>query len=75
MSSNIESIETSVAEARAKGTERGIKFEQSFDLAVNFRKKEFDVTKPVNRFNQVLVLPYALYAPTNIENTIIIVRI
>ena len=60
MSSNIESIEASVAEARAKGTERGIKFEQSFDLAVNFRKKELDVTKPENRFNQELILPNTL---------------
>jgi large subunit ribosomal protein L1 len=60
MSSNIESIEASVAEARAKGTERGIKFEQSFDLAVNFRKKELDVTKPENRFNQELILPNSL---------------
>lgn len=61
MSPNIESIEASVAEARAKGTERGIKFEQSFDLAVNFRKKELDVTKPENRFNQELILPNSLY--------------
>jgi large subunit ribosomal protein L1 len=66
MSSNIESIEASVAEARAKGTERGIKFEQSFDLAVNFRKKELDVTKPENRFNQELVLPNVLYPPPKI---------
>ncbi|MBE0526512.1 50S ribosomal protein L1 [Candidatus Thorarchaeota archaeon] len=60
MSSNIGSIEASVAEARVKGTERGIKFEQSFDLAVNFRKKELDVTKPENRFNQELILPNSL---------------
>lgn len=66
MSSNIESIEATVAEARVKGTERGIKFEQSFDLAVNFRKKELDVTKPENRFNQELVLPNALYPPPKI---------
>lgn len=66
MSSNIESIEASVAEARAKGTERGIKFEQSFDLAVNFRKKELDITKPENRFNQELVLPNTLYPPPKI---------
>ncbi len=66
MSSNIESIEASVAEARAKGTERGIKFEQSFDLAVNFRKKELDISKPENRFNQELVLPNALYPPPKI---------
>ena len=60
MSTNIESIEAAVAEARAKGTERGIKFEQSFDLAVNFRKKELDVTKPENRLNQELILPNSL---------------
>ena len=61
MSYKIESIEASVAEARAKGTERGIKFEQSFDLAVNFRKKELDVSKPENRFNQELILPNSLF--------------
>ena len=66
MSSNIESIEASVAEARAKGTERGIKFEQSFDLAVNFRKKELDISKPENRVNQELVLPNTLYPPPKI---------
>jgi len=66
MSSNIETIEASVAEARAKGTERGIKFEQSFDLAVNFRKKEMDVSKPENRINQELVLPSTLYPPPKI---------
>jgi large subunit ribosomal protein L1 len=60
MSTKIKSIEASVAEARAKGTERGIKFEQSFDLAVNFRKKEVDVTKPENRLNQELILPNSL---------------
>jgi len=61
MSTKVDRIETAVAEARAKGTERGIKFEQSFDLAVNFRKKELDVSKPENRFNQELVLPNTLY--------------
>jgi large subunit ribosomal protein L1 len=66
MSSNIEAIEASVAEARTKGTERGIKFEQSFDLAVNFRKKELDITKPENRVNQELVLPNTLYPPPKI---------
>ena len=66
MSYSINSIEASVAEARAKGTERGIKFEQSFDLAVNFRKKELDVTKPENRLNQELVLPNTLYPPPKI---------
>jgi large subunit ribosomal protein L1 len=61
MSTKANKIEVAVAEARAKGTERGIKFEQSFDLAVNFRKKELDVSKPENRFNQELVLPNTLY--------------
>jgi len=61
MSTKVDRIETAVAEARAKGTERGIKFEQSFDVAVNFRKKELDVSKPENRFNQELVLPNTLY--------------
>ncbi|MDH4213793.1 MAG: 50S ribosomal protein L1 [Candidatus Thorarchaeota archaeon] len=61
MSTKVDKIEAAVAEARAKGTERGIKFEQSFDLAVNFRKKELDVSKPENRFNQELVLPNTLY--------------
>ncbi len=61
MSTKVDRIEAAVAEARAKGTERGIKFEQSFDLAVNFRKKELDVSKPENRFNQELVLPNTLY--------------
>jgi large subunit ribosomal protein L1 len=61
MSTKVDKIEAAVAEARAKGTERGIKFEQSFDLAVNFRKKELDISKPENRFNQELVLPNSLY--------------
>jgi len=61
VSTKVDKIEAAVAEARAKGTERGIKFEQSFDLAVNFRKKELDVSKPENRFNQELVLPNTLY--------------
>ncbi|MFW9961371.1 MAG: 50S ribosomal protein L1 [Candidatus Thorarchaeota archaeon] len=61
MSTKVDRIEAAVAEARAKGKERGIKFEQSFDLAVNFRKKEVDVSKPENRFNQELVLPNTLY--------------
>ncbi len=63
---DIEKIEASVAEARAKGLERGIKFEQSFDLAVNFRKKELDISKPENRFNQELVLPNSLFPPPKI---------
>lgn len=66
MSYRIESIEAAVAEARAEGNKRKIKFEQSFDLAVNFRKKEVDVSKPDNRFNQELVLPNALYPPPKI---------
>ena len=63
---NIKNVEASVAEARAKGLERKIKFKQSFDLAVNFRKKELDISKPENRFNQELVLPNALFPPTKI---------
>ncbi|MHA1882996.1 MAG: 50S ribosomal protein L1 [Candidatus Thorarchaeota archaeon] len=66
MSYKIESIEAAVADARAKGTERGIKFEQSFDLAINFRKKELDVTKPENRLNQELVLPNPLFPPAKV---------
>jgi large subunit ribosomal protein L1 len=66
MSYNMDSIETAVAEARTKGTERGIKFEQSFDLAVNFRKKELDVTKPENRLNQELILPNVLFPPAKV---------
>jgi large subunit ribosomal protein L1 len=66
MSYNTESIEAAVTEARAKGERREIKFEQSFDVAVNFRKKEMDVSKPENRFNQELVLPNALYPPAKV---------
>jgi large subunit ribosomal protein L1 len=66
MSYNMESMETAVAEARSKGTERGIKFEQSFDIAVNFRKRELDVTKPENRLNQELILPNVLYPPAKV---------
>ena len=66
MSYNVESIEAAVAEARAKGDERKIKFEQSFDVAINFRKKELDVSKPENRLNQELVLPNALYPPAKV---------
>ncbi|MFW9809017.1 MAG: 50S ribosomal protein L1 [Candidatus Thorarchaeota archaeon] len=66
MSFSVESIEAAVAAARAEGKKRKIKFEQSFDLAVNFRKKELDVTKPENRLNQELVLPNALYPPPKI---------
>jgi large subunit ribosomal protein L1 len=66
MSFNTDEIETAVTEARAKGNERGMKFEQSFDIAVNFRKKEMDVSKPENRLNQDLVLPNAMYPPTKV---------
>jgi len=66
MSFNIESIEASVAEARSKGKKRKIKFKQSFDIAVSFRKKELDVSKPENRINQELVLPNALYPPAKV---------
>ncbi len=66
MSYNVDAIEAAVAEARAKGTERGIKFEQSFDLAINFRKKEVDVSKPENRINQELILPNVLFPPAKV---------
>jgi large subunit ribosomal protein L1 len=66
MSHKIESIEAAVAEARVKGDERKIKFEQSFDVAINFRKKEMDVSKPENRLNQELVLPNALFPPPKV---------
>ncbi len=64
MSFNIESIEASVAEARSKGKKR--KFKQSFDVAISFRKKELDVSKPENRISQELVLPNALYPPAKV---------
>ena len=66
MSYKVDSIESAVAEARAKGTERKIKFEPSFDVAVNFRKKEMDVSKPENRLNQEVVLPNPLYPPSKV---------
>ncbi|MHA1906637.1 MAG: 50S ribosomal protein L1 [Candidatus Thorarchaeota archaeon] len=66
MSYNMEKMEAAVAEARAKGTERGVKFEQSFDLAVNFRKRELDITKPENRLNQELILPNVLFPPAKV---------
>ncbi|TFF84320.1 50S ribosomal protein L1 [Candidatus Thorarchaeota archaeon] len=66
MSYDVDSIEAAVADARAKGLERGVKFEQSFDIAVNFRKKEMDVSKPENRLNQELVLPNPLVPPPKI---------
>ncbi len=66
MSYSIEQIEAAVAEARAQGKKRKIKFKESFDLAVNFRKKELDVTKPENRLNQELVLPNPLVPPPKV---------
>ncbi|MHA1588406.1 MAG: 50S ribosomal protein L1 [Candidatus Thorarchaeota archaeon] len=66
MSFNVESIEASVAEARSKGKKRKIKFKQSFDIAISFRKKELDVTKPENRISQEFVLPNALYPPAKV---------
>jgi len=66
MSYNVKSIEAAVAEARAKGTERGVKFDQSFDIAVNFRKKEIDISKPENRLNQELTLPNQLFPPAKV---------
>ncbi len=66
MSSDLREIEAAVAEARSKGTSRGIKFEQSFEIAVNFRKKEMDVSKPENRINQDIVMPHMLYPPAKI---------
>jgi large subunit ribosomal protein L1 len=66
MSYSIEQVEAAVAEARAQGKKRKIKFKESFDLAVNFRKKELDVTKPENRLNQELVLPNQLVPPPKV---------
>ncbi len=66
MSFNHDAIREAISEARTKGIERGINFEQSFDLAVNFRSKEMDVSKPENRFNQEVVLPNRLYPPSKI---------
>ena len=66
MSYNVKSIEAAVAEARAKGTERGVKFDQSSDIAVNFRKKELDISKPENRLNQELTLPNQLFPPAKV---------
>lgn len=66
MSYNMDRIEAAVAEARAKGIEKSRKFEQSFDIAVNFRKKELDVTKPENRLNQEVVLPNVLFPPAKV---------
>ena len=66
MSYSLDSIEAAVAEARAKGMERKIKFEQSFDVAINFRKRELDVSKPENRLNQELILPNTLFPPPKI---------
>ncbi|MFW9907480.1 MAG: 50S ribosomal protein L1 [Candidatus Thorarchaeota archaeon] len=66
MSYNTDSIQAAVGEARTKGVEKGVKFEQSFDLAVNFRKKELDVSKPENRLSQELVLPNVLFPPAKV---------
>ena len=66
MSYTIDQIEAAVADARAKGKKRKIKFQESFDLAINFRKKELDITKPENRLNQELVLPNPLIPPPKV---------
>lgn len=66
MSYDLEKIEAAVAEARTKGTEKKIKFEQSFDVAINFRKKELDISKPENRLNQDVLLPNAMYPPAKV---------
>jgi large subunit ribosomal protein L1 len=66
VSVKVEPIEAAVAEARKLGTKKKRKFEQSFDVAVNFRKKELDVTKPENRFNQEVVLPNAMFPPAKV---------
>ncbi|MFW9787804.1 MAG: 50S ribosomal protein L1 [Candidatus Thorarchaeota archaeon] len=66
MSYSIEQIEAAVAEARSEGNKRKIKFQQSFDVAVNFRKKELDISKPENRLNQELVLPNPLVPPPKV---------
>lgn len=66
MSFNVEGIGVAVTEARTKAAERKIKFEQSFDLCVNFRKKEMDVSKPENRLNQDLQLPNMLFPPVRV---------
>ena len=66
MSYSVDNIEATVAEARKKGKKRKIKFDQSFDMAVNFRKKELDISKPENRLNQELVLPNALIPPPKV---------
>ncbi len=66
MSFNVDAIEAAVAEARKKGTEKKFKFEQSFDVAVNFRRKELDITKPENRLNQEIILPNAMHPPVKV---------
>lgn len=66
MSFKIEPIEAAIAEARKAGTKKKRKFEQSFDVAVNFRKKELDVSKPENRLNQEIVLPNAMFPPAKV---------
>ena len=66
MSYSVDQIEAAVAEARKQGKKRKIKFKESFDLAVNFRKKELDISKPENRLNQELVLPNPLIPPPKV---------
>jgi large subunit ribosomal protein L1 len=66
VSFNVDGIGVAVTEARAKAAERKIKFEQSFDLCINFRKKEMDVSKPENRLNQDLQLPNMLFPPVRV---------
>ncbi|MBD3405937.1 MAG: 50S ribosomal protein L1 [Candidatus Lokiarchaeota archaeon] len=66
MSYSTDEIKTAVAQAREKGLERGINFDQSIDIAVNFRRKEMDLSKNENRFKDELVLPQALYPPAQI---------
>jgi large subunit ribosomal protein L1 len=66
MSYSVDQIEAAVAEARMQGKKRKIKFKESFDLAVNFRKKELDISKPENRLNQELVLPNPLIPPPKV---------
>ncbi|NWF96373.1 MAG: 50S ribosomal protein L1 [Candidatus Thorarchaeota archaeon] len=66
MSVDMDRIVSAVGEARAQGKARGIKFEQSFDFSVSFRKKEMDISKPENRFNQELTLPNRLYPPAKV---------
>jgi large subunit ribosomal protein L1 len=63
---DMEAVEKAVTEAREKGQERGINFEQSIDVAVNFRSKELDMSDSENRINQEVVLPNPLIPPPKI---------